>query len=182
MSKQAMELLRQYNQSESLIRHGMAVETIMRYFAQEAGEDVDFWGDVGLLHDLDYEMYPEEHCHKSAELLQSAGYGEEFIHAVMSHGYGLVTEVEPVLYMEKILFTVDELSGLIVAGALMRPSRSVMDMETKSVRKKFKDNHFAAGVNRQVIEKGCAMLNVPLDEIIEKCILAMRANHEALGV
>lgn len=182
MREKALSVLHQYNQNDALVRHGMAVEAIMRYFAAEVGEDVEYWGAVGLLHDVDYEMYPEEHCHKAPELLRENGYDEPFIHAVVCHGYGLVTDVEPQLYMEKVLYTVDEMSGLINAAALMRPSKSVMDMEIKSVRKKFKDNHFAAGVNREVIQKGCDMLNIELDVLIDKCIQGMRANHEELGL
>ena len=182
MREQALAVLKEYNESEALIRHGMAVEAIMRYFAAEAGEDVEYWGAVGLLHDVDYEKYPEEHCKKAPELLRAAGYDDDFIHAVVCHGYGLVTDVAPEKYMEKVLYTVDEMSGLINAAALMRPSRSVMDMEVKSVRKKFKDNHFAAGVNRDVIKNGCDMLGIELDTLIDKCIQGMRANHEELGL
>lgn len=182
MDEKALAVLRQYNHSEALVRHGMAVAAIMQYFATEAGEDGAYWGAVGMLHDIDYEQYPQEHCKKAPELLRAAGYDDEFIHSVVCHGYGLCVDVAPESYMEKVLYTVDEMSGLINAAALMRPSRSVMDIEVKSVRKKFKDNHFAAGVNREVIKKGCEMLGVELDEIIEKCILAMRAEHEALGL
>ena len=182
MDEKALAVLRKYNQNEALVKHGMAVSAIMQYFAAEAGENVEYWGAVGLLHDVDYELYPEEHCKKTPELLQEAGYDEEFIHAVVCHAYGLCVDVEPKLYMEKVLYTIDEMAGLINAAALMRPSRSVMDMEVKSVKKKFKDNHFAAGVNREVIKNGCEMLGVELDVIIEKCIMGMRAEHEVLGL
>ncbi len=182
MREKALALLKQYNDSEALIRHGMAVEAIMRHFAAEAGEDVEYWGAVGLLHDLDYGKYPDEHCKKCVELLQQAGYDQDFIRAVVSHGYGLVTDVKPERYMEKVLYTVDELSGLINAAAIMRPSRSVMDLEVKSVKKKFKDKHFAAGVNRDVILSGCELLGLELDDVIGRCIAGMREHHEELGL
>lgn len=182
MREKAVALLQEYNQNQALVVHGLAVEAIMRHYAQKAGEDVEYWGCVGLLHDVDYEKYPEEHCKKAVEILQGAGYDQEFIHAVVSHGYGLVTDVEPELYMEKVLYTVDELSGLINAAAILRPSHSVMDLEVKSVKKKFKDKKFAAGVNRDVILDGCQRLDVELDEVIGACIEGMRENHEALGL
>lgn len=182
MREKSLKLLREYNESEALVRHGLAVEAIMRHFAAKAGEDVEYWGCVGLLHDVDYEKYPEEHCAKAVEILKAAGYEEDFIHAVISHGYGLVTEVEPERYMEKVLYTVDELSGLINAAAILRPSHSVMDLEVKSVKKKFKDKKFAAGVNREVILNGCQRLGMELDEVMEECIQGMRENHEALGL
>ncbi len=182
MREKAFALLQEYNQNQALVVHGLAVEAIMRHYAQKAGEDVEYWGCVGLLHDVDYEKYPEEHCKKAVEILQGAGYDQEFIHAVVSHGYGLVTDVEPELYMEKVLYTVDELSGLINAAAILRPSHSVMDLEVKSVKKKFKDKKFAAGVNRDVILDGCQRLGVELDEVIGACVEGMRENHEALGL
>ena len=182
MREKAVALLQEYNQNQALVVHGLAVEAIMRHYAQKAGEDVEYWGCVGLLHDVDYEKYPEEHSKKAVEILQGAGYDQEFIHAVVSHGYGLVTDVEPELYMEKVLYTVDELSGLINAAAILRPSHSVMDLEVKSVKKKFKDKKFAAGVNRDVILDGCQRLGVELDEVIGACIEGMRENHEALGL
>ncbi len=182
MREKAFALLQEYNQNHALVVHGLAVEAIMRHFAAKAGEDVEYWGCVGLLHDVDYEKYPEEHCKKAVGILQGAGYDEAFIHAVISHGYGLVTDVEPQLYMEKVLYTVDELSGLINAAAILRPSHSVMDLEVKSVKKKFKDKKFAAGVNREVILDGCQRLGAELDEVIGECIAGMRENHEALGL
>ena len=182
MRDEALALLKRYNESESLVRHGLAVEAIMRHFAAQAGEDVEYWGAVGLLHDVDYERYPEEHCKKAAELLAQAGYAEDFIHAVVSHGYQVVNDVEPTRYMEKVLFTVDELSGLINATAIMRPSHSLSDLEVKSVKKKFKDQRFAAGVDRALILKGCEMLGMELDSVIDQCIQGMRENHEALGL
>ncbi len=182
MREKAFALLQEYNQNQALVVHGMAVEAIMRHYAAKAGEDVEYWGCVGLLHDVDYERYPEEHCKKAVEILQNAGYDEGFIRAVVSHGYGLVCDVEPQLYMEKVLYTVDEMSGLINAAAILRPSHSVMDLEVKSVKKKFKDKKFAAGVNREVILDGCKRLGTELDEVIAECIAGMRENHEALGL
>ncbi|WP_437124392.1 hydrolase [Acutalibacter caecimuris] len=187
MREKALALLQAYNQSESLVRHGLQVEAIMRHYAQMAGEanapeGVEYWGCVGLLHDVDYEQYPQEHCKKAVEILENAGYDGAFIHAVTSHGYGLVCDVEPQHYMEKVLYTIDELSGLIHAAAIMRPSRSVMDLEVKSVKKKFKDKKFAAGVDRQLILDGCQRLGMELDEVINQCILGMRAVHTAIGL
>jgi putative nucleotidyltransferase with HDIG domain len=180
--EKAISVLREYNKNEALIRHGLAVEAVMRFFAAEAGEDVDYWGAVGLLHDVDYEMYPDEHCKKAPELLRAAGYDNSFIHAVISHGHGLVVDAEPTLYMEKVLFAIDELTGLIGAAALMRPSKSVMDIEVKSVKKKFKDKSFAAGVNRAVILQGSKNINMELDDVINKCILGMRTAAAEIGL
>lgn len=182
MQEKAIKVLRQYNRTEALIRHAIAVQAVMRYFAEEAGEDMEYWGAVGLLHDVDYEQYPDEHCKRAPELLREAGYDEAFIHAVVSHGFGLASDVAPELYMEKVLYTVDELTGLINAAALMRPSKSVIDIEVKSVRKKFKDKAFAAGVNREIILKGCEMLEMSLDEVIQKCIFAMRTVAAEIGL
>ncbi len=182
MREKALALLKEYNQNEALVRHGLQVEAIMRHYAAQAGEDVEYWGCVGLLHDVDYEKFPEQHCKKAVEILKENDYDDAFIHAVVSHGFGLVCDVEPELYMEKVLFTIDELSGLINAAAIMRPSKSVMDLEVKSVKKKFKDKRFAAGVDRQVILDGCQRLGVELDQVIETCIVGMRANHEEIGL
>lgn len=182
MREKALDVLKKYNKNEALVRHGMCVESVMRFYAAQAGEDVEYWGAVGLLHDVDYEMYPEEHCQKAPELLKAEGYDDEFIRAVVSHGFGIVSDVEPEKYMEKVLFTIDELTGLIHATAIMRPSKSVMDLEPKSVKKKFKDSRFAAGVDREIIKKGCETLGVELDEVIGNCIQGMRAMHEELGL
>lgn len=182
MRNKALCVLKQYNQNEALIRHALSVEAVMREFAAAAGEDVEYWGRVGLLHDVDYEQYPQAHCKKAPELLAAAGYDEAFIHAVVSHGYGLCADVEPLLYMEKVLYTVDELTGLIAATALMRPSRSVTDLEVKSVKKKFKDKAFAAGVNREVINTGCAMLGMELDDVIGRCISGMQKVAQDIGL
>ena len=175
--EQAWELLTQYNKEEFHLQHATTVEGVMRYFAQELGygDEVDFWATVGLLHDIDFEMWPDQHCVKCVELLQAAGVDEKMIHAIVSHGYGLCANVEPEHQMEKVLFAVDELTGLIGAAARMRPSKSVMDMELSSLKKKFKDKKFAAGCSRDVIKEGAECLGWTLDETLEKTILAMRS-------
>ena len=175
--EEAWELLTRYNQDAFHLQHAETVEGIMRYFARKLGfeQEEDFWGIAGLLHDLDFEKYPEEHCVKSQEIMREEGLDESLIHATASHGYGLVVDVKPEKEMEKVLFAVDELSGLIWAAALVRPSKSVQDLELKSVKKKFKDNRFAAGCSRDVIEKGAEMLGWSLDDLISETILAMRS-------
>ena len=176
--QQAWELLRKYNTDVFHLQHALTVEGVMRWFAKEYGfgEDEEFWGLVGLLHDIDFGQFPDQHCIKAQELLREGGVGEELIRAACSHGYGLVpVEFKPEHLMEKILFATDELSGLIWAASLIRPSKSVMDMEVKSVKKKFKTPAFAAGCSREVIENGAAMLGWELDALIEKTILAMRS-------
>jgi putative nucleotidyltransferase with HDIG domain len=180
--EEALELLKQHNQSDALIRHAYAVEGVMRRFADRFGEDAEYWGIVGLLHDVDYEKWPEEHLKVAPKLLEEAGFDEDFIHAVCSHGWGLCSDVKPEKKMEIVLYTIDELTGLITAAAYMRPSRSVMDMEVKSVRKKFKDKGFAAGVNRDVIRQGCEMLGLELDDVIFESIEGMRGIHTYLGL
>lgn len=162
--------------------HGLTVESVMRYFARETGNgaDEEYWGIVGLLHDIDFELYPEQHCVKAPELLREAGVSEEMIYSVCSHGYGLCCDVEPKHEMEKILFASDELTGLIGAAARMRPSKSVMDMEASSVKKKFKDKRFAAGCSRDVIRQGAEELGWDLNELFEKTILAMRSCEEGI--
>ena len=178
---QALALLRQYNKEPFHLQHALTVEAVMGWYARELGygEEADFWSMVGLLHDIDFEQWPEEHCQKAPELLREAGADERLIHAVVSHGYGLCADVEPEHEMEKVLFAVDELTGLIGAVALMRPSKSVYDLEVKSVKKKYKDKRFAAGCSREVIEQGAAMLGWELDELIGKTILAMRASQDS---
>lgn len=178
----ALRVLQQYNETESLLKHAYAVEGVMRRFAAARGEDVAYWGQVGLLHDVDYERWPNEHLKIAPRLLAEAGYDEAFIRAVCAHGYGICTDVKPELPMEQVLYTIDELTGLITATAYMRPSRSVMDMEVKSVKKKFKDKGFAAGVSRDVILAGCEMLGLTLDEVIAETLEGMRDVHEALGL
>ena len=175
--QQALALLQKYNQEPFHILHALTVEGVIRWFAQELGysEEVDFWGLCGLLHDVDFEKYPDQHCQKAPELLAEIGAEPELVHAICSHGYGLCSDVEPTHQMEKVLFAVDELTGLIGAAARMRPSKSVMDMELSSLKKKFKDKKFAAGCSRDVIKDGADRLGCTLDEVLEKTILAMRS-------
>ena len=173
--EQALELLQKYNKEPFHILHGLTLEGVMAWFAKENGEDAEFWGLCGLLHDVDFEMYPEEHCVKAPELLAEIGASEEMVHAICSHAYGSCSDVEPIHLMEKIMFAVDELTGLIGAAARMRPSKSVMDMELSSLKKKFKDKKFAAGCSRDVIKEGADRLGWTLDETMEKTILAMRS-------
>lgn len=172
---EALSLLKKYNQEPFHIQHALTVEGVMKWYAKENGEDEEFWGLAGLLHDVDFEKWPEEHCQKAPELLAQINASEELVHAVCSHGYGICSDVEPAHFMEKVLFAADELTGLIGAAALMRPSKSVMDMETKSLKKKFKDKRFAAGCSRDIIEKGAQMLGWELNDLFEKTILAMRS-------
>ena len=173
----AWNLLCKYNHDPFHLRHALTMEGVMRYFARENGfaHDEEFWGNVGLLHDIDFEQFPEEHCVKAPELLREGGADEPLVHAVCSHGWGITVDVRPEHLMEKLLFASDELSGLIWASALMRPSRSVQDLELKSVKKKFKDRKFAAGCSREVITKGAELAGWTLDELIERTILAMRS-------
>lgn len=181
---EAWELLTKYNKEHFHLRHALTVEGIMKYFAKELGyaDEADFWAQVGLLHDLDFEVYPAEHCLKSQEIMREHGLDERLIRATASHGYGLAqNDIEPQHQMEKVLFAIDELSGLIGAAAIMRPSKSVMDLELKSVKKKYKDKKFAAGCSRDVIETGAANLGWTVDELIEKTILAMREDEAAIN-
>ncbi|MDR1540050.1 MAG: HDIG domain-containing protein [Clostridiales bacterium] len=179
---EAYEMLLRYNKNPALIKHALAVEAVMRRFARNLGEDEEKWGVVGLLHDIDYELHPDQHCVKAVEILRGEGVGEEVIHAVCSHGYGICTDVEPVHVMEKVLFTIDELTGLINAAAIMRPSKSVMDLECKSVMKKYKSPNFAAGVDRSIIEKGAGWLGYDLKHVIDETILGMRDAAEEIGL
>lgn len=174
---EAFELLRKYNSEKFHIQHGLTVEGVMRWYANDLGygDDAEFWGIVGLLHDIDFEKYPEAHCIKAPELLREAGVGEDMIHAICSHGYDLTVDIKPGHEMEKVLYATDELTGLIGAAALMRPSKSVTDMEVKSLKKKYKDKKFAAGCSRDVIEKGAEMLGWELPTLWEKTIEAMRS-------
>lgn len=179
--EEAFEILKKYNKDEFHIRHALTVEGVMRYFAKELNEDVEYWGNIGLLHDVDFELYPEEHCKKCIELLRENNVDENIIHSICSHGYGLCTDVKPEHIMEKILFATDELTGLIWATAKMRPSKSVMDMELSSLKKKFKDKKFAAGCSRDVIIKGAEQLGWNLDTLLEKTILAMREDEAKIN-
>jgi putative nucleotidyltransferase with HDIG domain len=180
--EEALALFQKYNATESLRGHALSVEAVMRHYARTYGEDEEKWGIIGLVHDIDYEQFPEQHCKKSPDILREAGFPEEYIRAVVSHGWGICSEVEPVHRMEKVLFTVDELTGLVKASALMRPSRSVLDMEASSVKKKWKDARFAAGVNRAVIEKGAAMMGVEIGELIAETIAGMRSVAKEIGL
>ncbi len=180
--EQTMELLKKYNKSESLIKHALTVEGVMRYFASEYNEDVEKWGIIGLIHDLDYEQFPEEHCKITEKILRENNWPEDYIYSVISHGWGICTDAEPKHFMEKILFTIDELTGLITATALMRPSKSVLDMKLKSIKKKWKTKSFAAGVNRELILKGCELLGMELDEIITKTLEGMKTVAEEIGL
>ena len=178
---QALALLQKYNQEPFHILHGLTVEGVMRYFAQEIGEDPDFWGIVGLLHDVDFERWPEKHCLEAPRLLAEINAEPEMVHAICSHGYGICCDVEPTEQMEKILFATDELTGLIGAAARMRPSKSVCDMEVSSLKKKFKDKKFAAGCSRDVIRQGAERLGWTIEELMEKTILAMRSCEETVN-
>jgi len=180
--EQAFSLLNEYNKNEGLIKHALAVEAVMRYCARKRGQDEEKWGVIGLVHDLDYEQFPQQHCKKTEEILRAHNWPDDYIRAVMSHGWGLCTDVEPKSELEKVLYAADELTGLIVATALVRPSRSVLDMKPKSVMKKWKDKSFAAGVNRDVIEKGTEMLGIELTELIEDAIMAMRQVADQIGL
>ena len=179
----AFELFKKYNKSESLMKHALSVEGVMRYMAKKNGEDEEKWGIIGLIHDLDYEMYPEQHCIMTEKILRENNWPEDYIRAVLSHGWGLATDVKPFSTLEKTIYAIDELTGLVATSALVRPSKSVMDMEARSVKKKWNDKKFAAGVDRSVIEKGAEMLGVSLDELITDCIMGMRivANEIGLG-
>jgi len=181
--EEALALLRQYNSEPFHIQHGLTVEGVMRWYANQLGYagDAGFWAIVGLLHDIDFEQYPDEHCIKAPELLRAAGCGDDLIHAVCSHGWGLTVDIKPEHEMEKVLYAADELTGLIGACALMRPSKSVQDMELKSVKKKFKTASFAAGCSRDVIKSGAELLGWELDELIQKTILAMRSCEESVA-
>jgi predicted hydrolase (HD superfamily) len=180
--EEAYTLLRQYNKSESLVKHALAVEGVMRYSARKRGEDEEKWGIIGLIHDLDYEQFPEEHCRKTEEILKENSWPEEYIRAAISHGWGLCIDVEPQTELEKVLYAIDELTGLVVTTALVRPSKSVLDLKTKSVKKKWKDKRFAAGVNRSVIEKGAGMLGMELSDLISDTIKGMQDVAEEIGL
>ncbi|NCO23693.1 MAG: hydrolase [Candidatus Infernicultor aquiphilus] len=180
--EEAYQLLTEYNKSDSLIKHALAVEGVMRYMARKRGKDEEKWGVIGLVHDLDYEQFPEEHCHKSEEILKEKGWPEEYIRAVVSHGWGLCSDVEPQTELEKVLYAIDELTGLVVTTALVRPSKSVMDVQVKSVKKKWKDKRFAAGVNRSVIEQGAQRLGMEIADLIADTIAGMQEVAEEIGL
>lgn len=180
---EALTLLKEYNQNDSLIRHALSVEAVMLHFAKILGEpDPDKWGIIGLVHDLDYEKYPEAHCQKVREILSAKGWPEEYIHAVASHGWGICSDVKPEARMEKVLYTIDELTGLVAAAALVRPSKSILDLELKSVKKKWKEKGFAAGVNRELIAAGAQELGMELDQVIGETIKGMQTVAEEIGL
>ena len=178
----AFALLKEFNTSQSLINHALAVEAVMRFSARKHGEDEEVWGVIGLIHDLDYEKYPDEHCKKTGEILKERGWPEDYIRAVVSHGWGLCYDVEPQTLLEKTLYAIDELTGLITACALVRPSKSVMDLKPKSVKKKWKAKGFAAGADRTVIEQGAQMLGVEITELISDTIMGMREVAPEIGL
>lgn len=178
----AYALLTQYNESQSLIKHALAVEGVMRHFARLRGEDEEEWGIIGLVHDLDYERYPEEHCRKTEEILKAQRWPSAYIRAVVSHGWGLCSDVKPETDLEKVLYAVDELTGLVATSALVRPSKSVLDLTAKSVKKKWKDKRFAAGVDRSMIDRGAEMLGMDRTALINETIMGMRSVAEAIGL
>jgi predicted hydrolase (HD superfamily) len=180
--EEAFSLLKRYNANEGLIKHALAVEAVMRYCARKRSQDENKWGIIGLIHDLDYEKFPEQHCRKTEEILVGEIWPSDYIRAVLSHGWGICTDTEPLSEMEKVLYAVDELTGLVAATALVRPSRSVLDMNAKSVKKKWKDKSFAAGVNREVIEKGAELLKMELSELITDVIMGMREVADEIGL
>ena len=180
--EEAWSLFKKYNESESLTKHALAVEAVMRYMARKYNEDEEKWGIIGLIHDLDYEKYPELHCKKTEEILNEEGWPEEYVRAVISHGWEVVTDVKPESLLEKVLFTIDELTGLVVTSALVRPSKSILDMKAKSVKKKWKDKRFAAGVDRSIIEKGALMLDMEISDVITDTIMGMREVADSIGL
>ena len=180
--EQAYELLTRYNQNDGLIKHALAVEGVMRYMARKYDEDEEKWGVIGLVHDLDYEKFPDQHCQKTEVILRENNWPEEYIRAVVSHGWSICTNVKPETELEKVLFTIDELTGLVTAAALVRPSKSVLDMKAKSVKKKWKSKRFAAGVNREIIQAGVEMLGLELGELITDTIMGMREVAVQIGL
>ena len=178
----AYKLLTKYTQTDHLIKHALAVEAVMGHFAEIYGEDVEKWRVIGLIHDLDFDKYPDQHCKMTKQILEEEGWPEDYVRAVLSHGYGLCTDVEPIENVEKVIYTIDELTGLVSATALMRPSKSILDLEAKSVKKKWGQKSFAAGVNREVIQNGVDMLGKDLNEVISETIKGMRKVAEELGL
>jgi len=179
---EAYNLLCEYNQQESLIRHGLAVEAVMRHFAELTGENTEKWGIIGLCHDLDYDRFPDQHCTMTRTILEEKGWPESYIRAIVSHGWGICSEVEPIEYLEKVLFAIDELTGLITACVYVRPSKSILDLTTKSVMKKWNTRAFAAGANRDVIAKGAGMLSKTVEELVDETILAMQKAADTIGL
>ena len=180
--EEALALLQEYNKNDSLLKHAYAVEGVMRYISKKRGEDEDKWGVIGLIHDLDYEKFPDHHCTKTREILQEHNWPEEYIRAAVSHGWGICSDTEPLSVLEKTLYAIDELTGLVTASVLVRPSKSVMDLTVKSVKKKWKSPAFAAGVDRSIIEKGAGKLGIEVGELIEDTIKGMQEVAEAIGL
>jgi putative nucleotidyltransferase with HDIG domain len=180
--ERAFEVLNKYTKSEKLIKHGLTVEAVMRYFAKIYNEDIEKWGIVGLVHDIDYELYPDEHCKKCVEIMKENGFNDEYIHAVQSHGYNICTDVKPVHKMEKVLYTIDELTGMITAIALMKPNRSLDEVDLASIKKKWKQRGFAGGVNRAVVEAGALMLEEDLDYIMVETTRGIKTIANELGL
>ena len=180
--EETLSLMHEFNEGDSLRKHAYTVEGVMRYIARKRGDDVDKWGIVGLIHDLDYERFPDQHCTKTREILEEHSWPEEYIRAAVSHGWGICSDVEPKSCLEKTLYAIDELTGLVAASAMVRPSKSVMDLTVKSVKKKWKTPSFAAGVNRLVIQKGAEMLGVEVEELIEDTIMGMREVADEIGL
>jgi len=179
---EAFALLCEYNKQDSLIRHGLAVESVMRHFAGQAGDDIEKWGVIGLCHDLDYEKYPDQHCKMTRKILEDHNWPESYIRAIVSHGWGLCSDVEPIDYLEKVLFATDELTGLITACVYVRPSKSILDLTTRSVMKKWNTRAFAAGANRDVIFKGAEMLGKSVEELVDETIAAMQKGADVIGL
>jgi len=179
---EAVDLLREYNKQDGLVRHGLAVEAVMRHFAEKTGEDVEKWGAVGLCHDLDYEQFPEQHCTMTRKILEEKNWPETYIRAIVSHGWGICSDTEPIEYMEKVLFATDELTGLITASVYVRPSKSILDLTTKSVMKKWNTRSFAAGASREVISKGAEMLGLKVEELVDETILGMQKAAGTIGL
>ncbi|MBN1623182.1 MAG: hydrolase [Clostridia bacterium] len=180
--EETLELLKKYNKSDSLVKHALAVEGVMKYFASLYAEDVDKWSVIGLIHDLDYEQFPEQHCRMTEKLLRENNWPEEYIYSVISHGWGICSDAEPIHFMEKVLFTIDELTGLIAATALMRPSKSILDMQLNSIKKKWKTKSFAAGVDRALVEKGAEMMGMELDKVMTLTLEGMCTVAEEIGL
>lgn len=180
--EEALQLFKEYNKTDSLFRHGLAVESVMRHFAKKYGEDEEKWGIIGLVHDLDYEMFPDEHCVKTREILEKENWSEDYIRAVLSHGWGICTDIEPIETMEKVLFGCDELTGLVTTAVLVRPDKSIHSLTVKSVKKRWKDKRFAAKVDRSIISKGAEMLGIPIEEMIEETIKGMSNIADELGL
>jgi predicted hydrolase (HD superfamily) len=180
--EEAFALLCEYNKQESLVRHGLAVESVMKHFAGQTGEDVEKWGIIGLCHDLDYEKYPDQHCTMTRKILVDNKWPESYIRAIVSHGWGICSDVEPIEYLEKVLFATDELTGLITACVYVRPSKSILDLTTKSVMKKWNTRAFAAGANRDVISKGAEMLGISVEELVDETITAMQKEADVIGL